>query len=200
MLGILALGALTSILIGLGWTWPVARSGLAWGLIVAGGLYLISNMWGASQLRLNQTQELWNSTPATGQLDLMLHSLRVLSRWHEVGFPAQIDVILTDPAPSLRWALRDYQNLTLQVEPAIGELPSVIITTRRQEVPALTAAAEARISIGGCGLDGSARCRRTPTAGWLFGTHQSCPTRSSCGPGLISSPAAHSTAPGTPQP
>ena len=140
MLGILALGALTTILIGLGWTWPVARSGLAWGLVVAGGLYLISNMWGASQLRLNQTQELWNSTPATGQVDLMLHSLQDLSRWREVGFPAQIDVVLTDPAASLRWALRDYQNLTLQGEPAIGELPSIIITTRSQEVPALTAA------------------------------------------------------------
>ena len=139
MLGILALGALTTILIGLGWSWPVARNGLTWGLALAGGLYLISNMWGASQLRLNQTQELWNETPATGQAGLMLKTLQDLSRWNEKGFPAQIDVVLTDPSASLRWALRDYQNLTLLNEPAIGELPSVIITPREQQAPALTA-------------------------------------------------------------
>jgi hypothetical protein len=139
MLGILALGALTTILIGLGWSWPVARHGLVWGVVLAGSLYLLSSMWGASQLRLNQTQELWNHTPATGQIGLMLDTLQDLSRWNESGFPEQIDLVLTTPAASLRWALRDYQNLRLLDQPPIGELPSIIITTHSQQAPELTA-------------------------------------------------------------
>lgn len=139
MLGILALGALTTILIGLGWSWPVARLGLVGGFVLAGSLYLLSNMWGASQLRLNQTQELWNHTPAVGQAGLMLDTLQNLSRWNESGFPEQIDLVLTAPAASLRWALRDYQNLTLLAEPILTELPSIIITTHSQQAPELAA-------------------------------------------------------------
>ena len=139
MLGILALGILTTVLIGLGWTWPVARRGLVWGASLAGSLYLLSCMWGASQLRLNQTQELWNTSPATGQSELMLDTLQSLSRWNEFGFPDQIDLVLTTLSPSLRWALRDYQNLTVLDQLPVGELPSIIITTRSQQAPELTA-------------------------------------------------------------
>jgi len=94
-------------------------------------------MWGASQLRANQPQELWSRPPATGQADLFTSTMLDLSRW-KTGFSHQIDAISIVDVPSLRWILRDYPNIRFYNHLPTGALPSIIITRQDQEAPALT--------------------------------------------------------------
>jgi hypothetical protein len=145
LIGVIVLGALTTVLVALGWSWNIARQGLVWGLTAALGVYTLGGMWGVSQLHANERQvvrqELWDPTPLTGEADLLLKTLGDLSEWN-TGLRTVIDITVADDAPSLRWALRDFSQARFvgegQVLPA-GETPSVIITRKTQETPNLTA-------------------------------------------------------------
>lgn len=143
ILGILALTALTSILIQLGWSWEVARQGISWGSLGALSLFSISMLWGAAYLRPNQPQELWSLTPGSGEADLMLSTLEELSSWN-TGRPEIIDILTEVDSPSLQWALRAFRQVSI-IEPASSanlpatQLPSILITNLSQETPALTA-------------------------------------------------------------
>lgn len=145
MVGVLALGALTTVLVGLGWSWDTARRGLVLGLSTALGVYIFAALWGVSQLRPGWQQELWSPAPTTGEADLLLSTLGDLSKWH-TGRNESIDLTVAVEAPSLRWALRDYHEARFISEPQLdsgrrwlspGELPSVIITRQSQEAPSL---------------------------------------------------------------
>jgi hypothetical protein len=138
LVGIIALGALTTILIGLGWSWEGAQVGLVWGLALVFTVYSFAALWGASQLRANQPHELWSPPPGTGQAALMDTTLSDLSNW-STGFPTYINVVSAIEAPSLRWMLRDFPNASFSEQPPIGELPDIIITRQEQEIPALSA-------------------------------------------------------------
>jgi hypothetical protein len=150
MLGILALGGLTTVLIWLGWSWSIARTGLVWGLTIGLALHSISMLWGASYLRANQPQELWGSIPATAETTLFEQTVRDLS-WRNTGRPESIDIISTVKYPSLRWILRNFtqvrfvDSLTQGVQPGFSpaflgdQLPSILITHQDQETPALAA-------------------------------------------------------------
>ncbi len=143
ILGILALTALTSILIQLGWSWEVARQGISWGSLGALSLFSISMLWGAAYLRPNQPQELWSLAPGSGEADLMLSTLKDLSSW-STGRPETIDILTEVDTPSLHWALRNFKQVSV-IEPAssatlpANQLPSILITNLSQETPALTA-------------------------------------------------------------
>lgn len=144
ILGILALTALTSILIQLGWSWEVARRGISWGSLGALSLFSISMLWGAAYLRPNQPQELWGLTPGSGEADLLLSTLEDLSNWN-TGRPETIDILTEVDLPSLHWALRNFRQVSV-IEPVSSatlpatQLPSILITNLSQETPALTAA------------------------------------------------------------
>ena len=137
--GILAMTALTIILVSLGWSWRVARLGLVWGTTAACTLYLLSFTWGASQLRPNAPQELWNLGPGSGQAALFETTLNDLSA-RNVGYRHQIDILTTVDTPSMRWVLRNYPQAQFTADLEIGELPSVIITRQEGEAPQLNTA------------------------------------------------------------
>jgi predicted membrane-bound mannosyltransferase len=137
LIGIISLGGLTTVLVSWGWSWETSRNGLMWGVLLALSIYLISAMWGASQLRTNQPQELWSHPPAIGQADLFMATMQDLSRW-KTGLANQIDAVSIVDAPSLRWILRDYPNIHFNTGFPLGTLPSIIITRQDQEAPALT--------------------------------------------------------------
>ena len=134
--GILAMAALTIILVSLGWSWRVARFGLVWGTTAAFTLYLLSFTWGASQLRPNEPQELWSLGPGGGQTALFEKTLNDLSA-RNVGYKHQIDIHTTVDTPSMRWILRNYPQAQFTTDLKIGELPSVIITRQEGEAPQL---------------------------------------------------------------
>jgi hypothetical protein len=142
LLGILALGGLTTALVALGWTWEVSRNGLVWGASAAFAIYSLAALWGAAILRPNQPSELWGRMPGAGQTRLFSATLKDLSDW-TTGLPVYIDVVSTLDAPSLQWALRDYPNAYFSsviplVDPSVGDSPAIIVTSQEDQPPTLT--------------------------------------------------------------
>lgn len=140
--GILALAVLTSALVALGWNWPISRDGSAWGGLLALLVYSTSMLWGASQLRPNQPQELWGQTPGPAQTRLLTETVRQLSLWGR-GMTGEIEIISNVDAASLRWALHDYQNARFGSLPAgnlSGDIrPAIVITSDLEQSPELAA-------------------------------------------------------------
>jgi hypothetical protein len=137
--GILALGILTSALIALGWSWEISLLGSVWGITLVLVVHSTSALWGASQLRPNAPQELWASPPGSGQTILFANSLTDFSNWN-TGMPNTIDIVSTVKTPSLRWILRDYENVSYLDQLPGGEMPAVVITPLAADAPTLAAA------------------------------------------------------------
>jgi hypothetical protein len=129
MIAAFVMGTLATVLIALGWSWSLARSGLVWGTIAGLGIYIVSALIGVSQLRPNGVHDLWTPPPATGQTQLLVSTLNDLSI-SQTGRKGDIDVISLVDSPALQWALRGYEQA--QFVPTLEKdfLPSVIITAR----------------------------------------------------------------------
>jgi hypothetical protein len=137
--GLLLLGALTTGLVALGWSWPSSRDGLVWGLTAAFAVYSTAALWGAAQLRPNQPQELWSQSPGTGQVALLLDTLRDLSQ-RNTGMRDEIEVASAVDAASLRWALRNFKDVRFAARIPPDEQPAVILARKESETPALASA------------------------------------------------------------
>ncbi len=137
-LGTLILISLTTALVCLGWTLEIGLKGLVWGCTLGLLLYNFSVLWGSAQLRLNQPSEFWGANPGSGQNNLLLETLDFISK-QETGNTGSLDILVTHDSPSLRWALRNYQNTQFVSEPALGELPSIVISLENQDFPSLAA-------------------------------------------------------------
>jgi hypothetical protein len=135
--GILALGILTTLLIGLGWSWKAAKTGLIWGSVIVFSIYSFSNLWSATQLFPNQPKSLWKSQPGSGQVGLFESTLRDISNW-TTGFPKHLSIVSSLENPSLLWLLRDYENVHYTTQPILEDLPDVIITHASKEVPEIS--------------------------------------------------------------
>jgi len=139
VLGIVAMGVLTTILVAWGWSWEVSRTGLTWGLIAILFVYSTSLLWGATQLRPNLPQELWSTPPATGQAKLLMRTIDDLSNWNE-GFAGEIDILSMVDLPSLRWALRNYHQTRFLADLPPNEQPAIIIGKVSNDNPTLNTA------------------------------------------------------------
>lgn len=137
--GTLALGAVTTFLVAMGWSATVAQRGLAWGFAIAFGLYGIANMWGVSQLRPNTVQEIWTPPPTIKESDLFIKTLGDLSEW-KTGLRNTLDVLVTVQDSALEWTLRDWPKVEFSSSSGIEELPSVIISSADQNEPSLAVA------------------------------------------------------------
>ncbi len=138
VIGAVGMGAVTTVLVSLGWSWPVARHGLVLGASIVLGLFMLSGMWGTSQVRPGGGQELWSRIPSYGETDLFVKSITALSEWH-TGHRDLLDVVLLADSPSLRWALRSWPNARFAANLSPEDLPSAIVTYKGQESPALAA-------------------------------------------------------------
>ena len=139
VLGIVAMGVLTTILVAWGWSWEVSLTGLTWGLIAILLAYSTSLLWGATQLRPNLPQELWSPPPATGQAELLIRTIDDLSNWNE-GFADEIDILSMVDLPSLRWALRNYHQIRFLADLPPDEQPAIIIGKVANDNPILNTA------------------------------------------------------------
>jgi uncharacterized membrane protein len=139
ILGIFFLGILTVVLVALGWSWKIGRTGLILGMCVAFLIFTISTLWGSTQVRQNQAVELWNSIPTPGQSDLMLKTISEVSSWN-AGTPIDIDIASTIDTPTLRWTLRGFPNVRFISQPKKDEMPSIVITKENNSEPVLMAA------------------------------------------------------------
>ena len=139
ILGIFFLGLLTVVLVTLGWSWKIGRTGLILGMSAAFLIYTISTLWGTTQVRQNQAVELWNPFPSAGQSNLMLKTISEVSSWN-AGTPVDIDIASTVDTPTLRWSLRDFPNARFINQPKKDEMPSIVITKENTSEPVLMAA------------------------------------------------------------
>jgi hypothetical protein len=138
ILGAVVMITMTSLLVGLGWSWRTTKLGFFWGLGAALILYAVSALWGSAQLRMNRVVELWSPHPGVGQAHLLKNTLTDLSNWR-TGHPDQLDVTSLAVSPSLQWFLLNWEARFVRDIP-VGELPSAIITFEGHENPALAAA------------------------------------------------------------
>jgi uncharacterized protein (TIGR03663 family) len=136
--GIILLGSLTTILIGLGWSWEITRNGLVWGITATFLIYSISVLWSAAFLRPNQPSELWATPPGTGEIKLLVSTIRDISN-RQTGLPQYIKIQSTVDNPSLRWALHSLVDTQFTPTLPRENMPEVLITTQDQTEPALTA-------------------------------------------------------------
>ena len=141
MAGILALAAISTALIGLGWSWLSAGRGLVWGLCLALGIYGLSNVGEILRRPLDSRQSLWTPSPASGDADLFMQTIADLSTWN-TGQVNELDLVVVVDSAALRWSLRNHPNVTYvpesQAESIRGQ-PSLLVTRQTQPEPNLGA-------------------------------------------------------------
>jgi hypothetical protein len=139
--GLIGLIILVTALVSYGWSRSIARQGLVWGLCAALGIVGLSNMWSASQLQVEDRFDLWSPLPTIADADLLLSTIKDLSSWN-TGYTDAVDVTVQVNAPSMYWALRDLQKVSIvpETQPiAMSAQPSIVITRQAQETPSLAA-------------------------------------------------------------
>ena len=135
--GTILLAGVTTILIGLGWSFKTAQQGLIWGLLLGFGFYSVSILWGISQLRPTGEQELFAPLPISQNSGDLQKTLGDLSEWR-TGSRDSLDVLLTENSPSLRWEMRKWPSARFMTSIPPGEIPSVIISGEEQQEPNLS--------------------------------------------------------------
>ncbi len=141
ILGALALATVTTILVALGWSWSTARTGLAWGVGIALGLYMLSTTGAAAQDRAGATaatSDLWAHLPAAGQAVLLSQTIHDLDIWNK-GQGNDLKIVSLVDDPSVRWLLRDWPDSSFQTGLAPGHQPDLILSYKEQETPSLAA-------------------------------------------------------------
>jgi len=140
MAGILVMIALSTGLVGFGWSWDTAVRGLTWGLVLSLSVYGTAGMWAASQSAANRTA-IWDPAPLAGQAVLFQQTLDGLSTW-STGRKETIEIVASVDAPSLRWLLRTFPNASFipeRQEFSRQESVPVVITRKSEQDPSLAA-------------------------------------------------------------
>jgi hypothetical protein len=131
IVGAAAMATVTTLLVALGWSWQTARLGMVWGLTLTLGLYMLSGMWGSAHLRAVGSQDLWSSASTTTQADLFSKTITDLSEWN-TGQNDTLQVVSTVNYPSIKWVLRNWQQVNYTNEIPAGEQPAIILTPKDQ--------------------------------------------------------------------
>ena len=132
VLGVVVITAVSAALVGLGWSWPAARRGLVWGLVAGIGIYSLSASFKMVSPLNPKVQELWYSQPSVAEGDLLLESLSDFSEW-ATGRREAVDLTVTQDLPSLRWALRNFDNASFGFQADPLSMPSTLITNISEE-------------------------------------------------------------------
>ncbi len=115
-IGVIALGALVTVLFAAGWSKAAAVRGA---IIAVGAVMLIGALgagWKLTQTRADDPRELWTPAPTTSNLRLMIQTIEDVSdRYVGNKHEAEI-VVLNDPARDdaegvLGWELRDFTKV-----------------------------------------------------------------------------------------
>ena len=124
----------SAFLIGWGWSWRVSLFGLAIGLIVVLSIFSVSMSRRASGL--GGAAEANILAPDSYPLETMLltNTLNDISRQNK-GIPGALGVtILRIDDPSLKWSLRDTQEMRGVEALAPGETPNILITNANEDL------------------------------------------------------------------
>lgn len=107
--GVLVLLALSLRLVGLGWSFHIARLGGVSGILAALFVFTLAAAWGATGLRAQRTPEMWQPQPAIDQSALLVQTINDLGEWSR-GVPTSLQIsVLGVDSPALAWALRHHR-------------------------------------------------------------------------------------------
>ncbi len=123
-----------------GWNAAIARSGLVMAL---GGLLVLSAIgagWRAMGGGPDKTAELWRASGYPQEADLLVRSMQDASEWR-TGRRDTLDVVVVGEAatPSLRWQLRQFNNVQYVDILATQSRPALVITAGQQQIEAVDA-------------------------------------------------------------
>jgi len=125
--------AIAIMLVGWGWSAQAAGMGSLWGLCALLVVYLIFSISHATHVRPDVNAELWDRDYNVPQAGLLVTSLDRLSDTH-AGRIGSLDVTVVGiQSPALRWALRNYRDLTYVDQLPAQSQPSVVITQKEQQ-------------------------------------------------------------------
>ena len=118
---------LSLLLVGSGWSFPVARLSAVWSGFIALTVFTIAMSTGSAGLREPLTIELWQPEPRTGRVDILLKVANQISDLNR-GYAAQLPLTILDvDSPALDWLFRDWQvQKVSQLAP--DATPEMIIT------------------------------------------------------------------------
>lgn len=108
--GLVLMTGIVVALVALGWHPAVAITGSVWGITVLLIGYMLSAMWGMSQIRANQPEELWTVGTGPGLSQYLLETINDLSHW-QAGMYRAIDVAVNVRSPALQWELRNFPEV-----------------------------------------------------------------------------------------
>ena len=129
----LALVALTSYLIGLGWSPRPALQGLTLGIALALLAMNLRAAWGVTQLRAASPVELWWERPVADDLKQLMQTAETVSNY-AVGSAHDVELTVQgDPDAALGWAFRDFPHATFvdRLEPLVTS-PMVVAPAEEQ--------------------------------------------------------------------
>jgi hypothetical protein len=138
--GAVIVAILAVILIGLGWSWDVARSGVAVGGAVLLLLLTVSSGWRLNYIRQRLgAGELWTVSAPTYGIPRIASTITSLSMSAR-GVVDELPIAIQDgaPPPSLLWALRHFPRFTTS-DSAIAVSPPVILLRQTGLEPQLRA-------------------------------------------------------------
>lgn len=135
---VLALAAVSTVLVGIGWSYAEAGRGALWGVSAFLLFFMLSALVSASFRRETAAAELWWNGPAPGHADLMAATLGDLSEFH-LGERTSLDVGLQTDQAAVAWALRGMPNVLYSPLLSPGEHRSALVTDH-SAVDLLTAA------------------------------------------------------------
>ena len=127
-----------TILLSWGWSASSTRKGFIAGVMVMLSLMAFSNAWKASGLGSKPQYEFVDYGGHPVGSKTLKSTIADISRWN-TGFENRIDIVMVAlDQPSLRWALRDYENLILQSGYNPDQSPSLILTGTDQTISSST--------------------------------------------------------------
>ncbi len=138
LFGSMFLLVLSSLLVAVGWSIRIAKSGTLWGFTLSLGIYTLAVTLGTAGLRGGSNPELWWLDERPAQAELLQATADDLSDWSMGQANAQPIVISGLESPALAWILRTHQ-VTVMDTLDVSSTPPIVITPAQAD-PALAAA------------------------------------------------------------
>lgn len=127
ILATLGLSGLSIIIVAAEWSWEEAKKGTVMGLVAALGLLMISSLNAAAYVKADDPRQLWLPEPGTGQISLLIETLQEVSVY-QTGREDSVEVTVWVEAPSLKWALRNFRDVTYRIDRGSVTDARVILT------------------------------------------------------------------------
>jgi hypothetical protein len=111
-----------------GWGPRASGTGVFIGLALAMALFTISAAWNAGGLGRRPDTEMWRKGPYPVGADLLVQTVTDFYQWRGMDDnPMSLQVVGVD-MPSIRWALRNFTNVSFSGDMPTGSTPALIIT------------------------------------------------------------------------